>query len=495
VANLLIALPVDNIREVVPAPRQYAALPCQKPVLAGAMNLRGDVLPVLDLAKLLARPEAGGSAPVPDAMTFKVIVVMRWKGQILGLLADNVAGMFTLPTDVLIGAPASTSQCTRVTTHHFQMADEVGSLLDPAQIAALADIPLMPEQPPPFAARQAPGGESLLLFSFRGSHFALDASRVDSAVSRTRIAQNALTMGYCLGVIDHHGNEVPVVDTLAALQIAAEPAVVGDASVVVVRFPGAGLLGFTVDDVRDIVRVNGNDILPLPPMARRNLGFFRGLLPNGGRQYLVVDLLGLAKDPPLLGLGSIRPSSPAGPPAPATGGPLCLPAPHQGNGPAASRSSDDNYLIYKAGEERASPLIQIGEILPMPDGIAPFGGSAEWLGLFSHRGVALPLVCLTTILGGHVRLDPRTARILVIRQHELAVGFAVEGLYAIEPVRWDLGMARTHQWSAPSMLPDLLMFGDKAVHRLVAHIDLVQQLRSFAGLMPQPPDIPRLCAA
>jgi purine-binding chemotaxis protein CheW len=480
VAGMLMALPLDVIREVIPAPPQYSMLPLQPPALRGAVKLRGDIIPVLDLARVLA-PSLSDTCP-PEKLgqaRGDVVVVMRWQGRLLGLLADEVGGMMELPPGALFALCAQKTRQSQLASGSFQMGQDIGSLLDPERLADIPDIPLSTEQDVRLPTGQVSTGVSLLVFSFRGTHFAIETPSVNGAVSRTAIEQNVLTMGHCLGVINHHGYEVPVVDTLAMLQI-AEPVIVAESAVVVARFPGGGLLGLMVDDVSDIVRVGISDIRPLPPIAGREIGFFRGVWPDAtGRQHIVLDIAGLSENPQIMAMARLHKPNAVHPPS----------AHNMKNA-----SAGEPYLLFKAGEERASAVSQISEILALPNDVAPFGGGAEMLGLLSHRGVALPLICLTTLLGGHSQLDRSKARILVVQLRGLAAGFVVEELHVIEPVRWDLGLAPTHHWSAESLLPDLLMFGSLEARRFVSHIDLLEKLREVAGL-GHPPDLPRLCAA
>ena len=49
----LVAVPIAGIREVVPHPQQLAALPATMPEMRGGLDLRGALVPVIDLALLL----------------------------------------------------------------------------------------------------------------------------------------------------------------------------------------------------------------------------------------------------------------------------------------------------------------------------------------------------------------------------------------------------------------------------------------------------------
>src|SRR5471032_2184921 len=83
VDDVLLALPVAMLREVIPCPESLAPLPL--PGVCGAVQLRGLIIPVLDLRAALGLP--GSSA------ADKVVVLMRHAGRLLGLRVSAVNGM------------------------------------------------------------------------------------------------------------------------------------------------------------------------------------------------------------------------------------------------------------------------------------------------------------------------------------------------------------------------------------------------------------------
>ncbi len=65
-------------------------LPHSPPFMRGVINLRGTVLPVIDLASRLGMPAVAGDAR-------NVIIVVHAAGQSVGLLVDAVSDILALP--------------------------------------------------------------------------------------------------------------------------------------------------------------------------------------------------------------------------------------------------------------------------------------------------------------------------------------------------------------------------------------------------------------
>jgi len=86
---------VENryVREVCPL-KELTPVPCTPPFLLGVVNVRGRILPVLDLKKFFDLPEKG-------LTDLHRIVLVRGDGLELGLLADAITGVRSISADTL----------------------------------------------------------------------------------------------------------------------------------------------------------------------------------------------------------------------------------------------------------------------------------------------------------------------------------------------------------------------------------------------------------
>lgn len=95
------ALPLDAVREVVNAPEKYSRVPHAKDAVKGVMTLRGRVVPVVDLARLLAlsmQPPGGK------------VVLLELVRRELGLLVTEVEGIESIEK---VGTQARSSRLVR----------------------------------------------------------------------------------------------------------------------------------------------------------------------------------------------------------------------------------------------------------------------------------------------------------------------------------------------------------------------------------------------
>lgn len=88
------AIELNGLAEVLPL-IGCTPVPGAPLELAGVVNLRGEIRPVLDLARVLALPEADGRSP-------GWLLLLRGHGQTVGLRVDQVEKIRPLRSDELV---------------------------------------------------------------------------------------------------------------------------------------------------------------------------------------------------------------------------------------------------------------------------------------------------------------------------------------------------------------------------------------------------------
>ncbi len=451
--GVLLALPVDNLKEVVPYPEHLAVLPV--PGLRGAAQVRGMIIPVLDLRGAL------GMEPV--VQIDPVIVLMRYEGRLLGLSVSAVNGMACIEASKLQATNASQPTGASITTHTFEVDQCVISLLDAQRIANLPGIPMVEEAPSSLALHATAKREPLLLFASEGHRFGIASRHVEATVPSTVLRSSPLASDLCKGVIDHHEHEVPVIDTLALLGL-GRMSPCSESAIVVLRLP-EGHLGLMLEQVRDIHHAASEEIVPLQPIGLTRPHLFRGMLTTDDVPHLVIDGAAIESDPILASLASMsrvqRAVSGAG-------------------SEAQSSSGTQAFLTYRIEMETASPLCQVSEILPYPTRLVALD-HADTLGLFEHRNEAVPLISLNALMGRSGELDPESARVLLVGEPGSRIGLAVQALCSIENAHWEQPAMSSDDRGSDAvrrMLP-LVEVGRDHERRTLPRLDLLQIVRAL----------------
>ncbi|WP_432968747.1 chemotaxis protein CheW [Dactylosporangium sp. CA-233914] len=431
VAGVHVALPLSELREVIPCPASFNPLLAASPGVVGAVNLRHQVIPVLDLRLTL-----GISSPTEQS----VVVVASSAGSVFGLLADGVRGVVNVEEGEQLGMTAST-ELPPLFSRTFERAedDTVVCVLDCAAIQRLPGIVLADDTGGPSGAMaqvQAPGrgggtGGRRMMMLLRAGEIGLcvDVSHIHSVVPELILKSSPIDGGHIKGVIELGAHYVPAVDLLAVLGLGALAPI--DVKRGVALAYERGLLTFAVTEVVSIVAVAGGEVLALPKVGLPSSRFAVGILPGqAGGSYVVLDGDALRADEDLGTLAALG-------------------TPVAGTAPPRRAARDDDkppardgrviehrvrkYLTYSAGAEVATPLTQVAEIVPYPADVIPFVGGGPMRGVFTQNRTSVPLVDLPGLIGRPVDVDPASARVLLVG----GVGFIVPALRAIEESTWE----------------------------------------------------------
>lgn len=85
----LFAVDIMRIREIL-LPQRLSSLPAESDILDGVINLRGAVIPVMNMRKRFGMPQAD------KQITSKLLIVSLAR-QLLGLMVDDVREVITVP--------------------------------------------------------------------------------------------------------------------------------------------------------------------------------------------------------------------------------------------------------------------------------------------------------------------------------------------------------------------------------------------------------------
>ncbi|AXQ28210.1 chemotaxis protein CheW [Solimonas sp. K1W22B-7] len=132
-AGQLYGLPISGVQEVL-ADISIEPVPGTTPLVLGVINLRGNVVTVLDLRRHFGFPA------VQDAQTR--IIVVDHGSEALGLCVDRVADVRKLAEGAIKPAPAAGGGAAEAGIRGMvSRSGELLTLLDPARL--LAELPLL----------------------------------------------------------------------------------------------------------------------------------------------------------------------------------------------------------------------------------------------------------------------------------------------------------------------------------------------------------------
>jgi purine-binding chemotaxis protein CheW len=475
--GMQLALDLDALCEVVPG-TDMVPVPSGAPGVIGAIDLRGTLLPVVDLRRMLGLDVTTETVGRPS------VVVLAHADRLLGLLAHATGGVFDCAPErfrkidfkpglgVLAGGFARPDD------------DSLVSVLSPEAILALPGIPSVHGVRAGVVrdtAVQDENRQHTMLFRCAGLSMALRSDVVFTTLLKPAIKDSPVANGYCLGVLEYGGLSLPAVDLARLCGLKHRDAACTQAFLV--RYPD-GLLAFMVDEILDVVNLAAGSAVPIPDTALHLSDFFSGMLPLDTLPESVrerVDdaqgyLLALSAEH-LTGFGQLKALSGVIVPAAAGGQTVVLPELNRDS----SQGERRQVLTYDLGFEAVTPIDQFVEIMPWSNAMIPLSEGDTSRGLIMHHGRAIPVFCLSALLGLTVPPLSATASILVVESEGRHVGFIVSRLFTIDDApaaRLDMRAVRE---DAASILSSRyrecwtrIMIGTGANERMRGVLDLVR---------------------
>jgi purine-binding chemotaxis protein CheW len=286
-------LPASAVQEIFFLPALTAVAESGAEV-AGVLNLRGGIIPVLDLNTCLGKPQK-------TFLLSHAVVVLRLENQVIGLIVSEVHDVEAVPTED-ITSDLDNRLISRSERHlvaglakfkddiitllnplalPLQQAHRAISQASPQPVAAGAEVPshqdflaqFTPEQQQVLRDRAASlaqaftddgfaGLAALAVVSLEGERFALGLESVHEFTDVTQITPIPCCPGHIVGNMNLRGEILTLVDIRGFLNLDATPDRQSKKAVVM-RLDQL-VAGVVVDEVFDVVYVHPKEISSIP---------------------------------------------------------------------------------------------------------------------------------------------------------------------------------------------------------------------------------------
>lgn len=436
VAGEMFAVPMAPVQEIIRVP-EVARLPLAPPSLAGLANLRGRVLPIVNLRQLFNTDEREN-----DDSTRALVIDL---GQPLGFVVDRVSSVITIEAHEMESAAAVQSVAqTDYLTGVIRRPQTDGShqlllALNFEHLIREAFAHIRPRETGAMGGRASLGfGEGasngpvedaavdelrLVSFTVAGQEYAIDIADVQEIVQvPERITALPNTPHHCLGVISLRQRLLPLVSLRSLFHLAPVDADEHH-RIVVVSLPGRGLVGLVTDAVKEVLSVPRSQTEPMPGVLARgsDLQEFSSIcrLEGGKRLVSIID------SEQLLGLPAIQNALNA------TDGPATS---DDFNATTMTRSTptddDAQVVIFRLGaEEFGVPIMSVQEIVRVPDALTRIPKTPTFVeGVINLRGTVLPVIDQRVRLGMEAIERNDRQRIMVYTLGGLRTGFIVDSV-------------------------------------------------------------------
>jgi purine-binding chemotaxis protein CheW len=411
VSGEMFAVPMGPVQEIIRVP-DVARLPLAPPSLAGLANLRGRVLPIVNLREIF-----NSDAREHDDATRALVIDI---GQPLGFVVDKVSSVISVePGEMEPAAAVQSVANAAYLTGVIRREQPDGS----TQLLMALDFQHLVEQTFNQMRSRASGGSGsgggaslsdtsaansadavvsdelrLVSFTVADQEYAIDIADVQEIVQvPERITGLPNTPHHCLGVISLRQRLLPLVSLRALFSLPMHE-LDEHHRIVVVSLPGRGQVGLVTDAVKEVLSVPRSQSDSMPGILSRgeDMQEFSSIcrLEGGKRLVSIID------SEKLLGMSTMQDVMTA---AGTPGGENNASGASMSNSSnnAAPTDDDAQVVIFRLGaEEFGVPIMSVQEIVRVPESLTRVPKTPAFVeGVINLRGTVLPVIDQRVRLG------------------------------------------------------------------------------------------------
>lgn len=429
-----LALPVAALQEVVNYPATVTRMPLSPAHLLGLFNLRGTLIPIVDL-----RPMLGLAGCCVDAG--RKVAIVELGDMRIGLLFDATGEILRVPAEQKIDlATTEPSRAVICGALKLNGGERILQILSAAALLGLPDVP-QPQSSREGArdgrlAQQTQHAQRRQTVSFvvAGAHLALPMAAIQEIIRVPALHPSPLADAVCVGMLNLRGSTVPVLDFARFVGLVdappqgraatCEPGTPGDLRRIVILAQRDAHVGLLVDEVRSIVGYRDDELLPMPAYARRDVALFAGCLDRAGLDsILLLNADALLADPQIDALVTghrelYRAADRARTDA------------ENGTGRHGRRRGPrETYVTFRLGHLLGVRIGQLREVIGYPADVVKTPGAPPFVrGVANLRRELVTVIDVRAMLGMPPYADLDAARLLIVEHRDGKVGLVVDAV-------------------------------------------------------------------
>ena len=285
------AINVECVHEVVNLPDALIPMPLAPEYLLGIFNLRGLIIPVINLKTIL-------KFSVTEFSANAKIAIIDYDGAKVGLIFDTTGEILRSNEEEKNDFHYSENSSINVILGVLKLNEgkRLLQILDPKSLVSIENVPQLRDYLEKNQTSRANLKHNLrhkcITFSVDNLKMAFEIKGIHEIVKVPEIERTALVSEICQGMITLRGNVIPII-TFSTLLKKNQPsgksnARTEDQRIIILKLENE-FFGLLVDSVDSISTYEIDAIMPIPLLSKNRAAMFEGCLslPNIGEVFLL----------------------------------------------------------------------------------------------------------------------------------------------------------------------------------------------------------------
>ncbi|MBC7712569.1 MAG: chemotaxis protein CheW [Rhizobacter sp.] len=284
-----VAIEVQAVQEVVNFPERIIPMPMAPEFLMGVFNLRGTIIPIINLKNLLHYPECSVNAN-------QKVAIIEIESAKVGLVFDSTSEILRVTEDKIsiFGYVAEHSHKVIKGAIKLDEGSRILQILDTTALISIENIPQIIDQQKITANQKKDSRHDqrhkCISFRVKDVRMAIEIAQIYEIVKVPEIKQSSIQNDIFLGIINLRGRTIPVVSFSRVLKMKEieDFGDIEDQRIIILKI-NTELIGLMVDSVECINSYYSDDIMAVPLLTKDRVAMFKGCinLPGEGEIFLL----------------------------------------------------------------------------------------------------------------------------------------------------------------------------------------------------------------
>lgn len=266
IIDIEIALAINHVREVINYPDKINQMPLSPIFLIGVFNLRGNVIPLIDLKKLLCLPTKNDNNDKNQK-----VVITEIDGAEIGILVDGTTEILRISENNLNLIDFNNQLSDKVIAGIIKLedGDRMIQVLNPNALFKIKNIPQIIAKQKKHHQNNLQNHklEKCITFLIGNLQLGLEISSVFEIIKIPDIQNSPIDNEICLGVINLRGISVPIINSHKIFQEEKNQTDNEPRRILIMK-NNQSLMGFVVDQVLNISFFSRDEIINVPNITK-----------------------------------------------------------------------------------------------------------------------------------------------------------------------------------------------------------------------------------
>lgn len=411
---------VKYVRETINCDSDLTQMPCSMDALDGLINLRGAIVPIINLRTRF-------HIKTPPPATENRIAITRFNGYLFGLRFDEISEVVRIKKEDIkqVNTSSDDPELCNQGVLSLDGGARIVQILDLERLFNKYNLPQISNNFDETRTVFRPRKQDIT-FMLDGQEYAIDVQSIREIIKPPEISRKILVDPAIRGVIDLRGELINIVDLRVYFKLAEED-VSPDSRIIILQ--GEISSGILVDAVKEVIHYEEDQILPIPVLEYGQESF-SGIVDCGSGRNVIKLAADHLFNPALLtqlqGNTELHTDY--------------IEKDSEFDRRAEKTDNDiaDRVLIsFRLDEDYAFDIGLFREIINYPDGIVRLPGLDPYHeGILNLRNTAIPIINLRRYYGMDDFTDVRDSKIIILNLKDEVIGIMVDDITEIvKPAR------------------------------------------------------------